>query len=141
MAVNYSIFEIMSNFMVKIWRNYKSVIYWSVKFYGIDLVSSFRGLYSDALLNSINNRFLAFLKSRPLFRLFSVFFNQTSQFLQQINVKNVHPVYVTGIWTHNLLIMSLFPYPLDQGFQISCLSTIVNFYSHYKLIVVITLES
>ena len=28
-------------------------------------------------------------QSRPLFRLFSVFFKQTIQFLQQMNVKNV----------------------------------------------------
>ena len=28
-------------------------------------------------------------QTRPLFRLFSVFFKQTIQFLQQINVKNV----------------------------------------------------
>ena len=29
--------------------------------------------------------------------------------------KNVHPVYSTGIRTHNLLITSLLPQPLDQG--------------------------
>ena len=34
-------------------------------------------------------------------------FIQTSQFLQQINVKNVHPAYGTELWTHNLLIISL----------------------------------
>ena len=37
----------------------------------------------------------------------SVFFKQTTQNLQQINVKNVHPVSSSGIQTHNLLIMSL----------------------------------
>ena len=36
-------------------------------------------------------------------------FKQTLQFLQQINVKNVHPVYGTGIPTHNLRDMSLLP--------------------------------
>ena len=36
-------------------------------------------------------------------------FNQTLQFLQQINVKNVHPVHGTGIRTHNLSNMSLHP--------------------------------
>ena len=63
MAVNYSIFEIMSNFMVKIWRNYKSVIYWSVKFYGIDLVSSFRGMDSTALIHTNNNIFSFLVKT------------------------------------------------------------------------------
>ena len=36
-------------------------------------------------------------------------------FLQQINVKNVHPVYGAGIQTHNLHIASLIPLTLDQG--------------------------
>ena len=30
-------------------------------------------------------------------------------------LKNVHPVYVAGIRTHELWYMSLFPLPLDQG--------------------------
>ena len=42
-------------------------------------------------------------------------FKQILQFLQQINVKNVHPVYSAGIQTHNLWNMSLLPKPLDQG--------------------------
>ena len=46
---------------------------------------------------------------RPLFHLFSVFFKQTIQFLQQINVKNAHPVYGAGIWTHDLLNTSHLP--------------------------------
>ena len=41
------------------------------------------------------------LKNGPLFNLFSVFFKQTIQFLQQINVKNVYPAYCAGIWTHD----------------------------------------
>ena len=45
---------------------------------------------------------------RPLFRLFSVF-SKKQYFLQQINVKNVHPVYSTGIQTHNLSDMSRHP--------------------------------
>ena len=45
---------------------------------------------------------------RPLLRLFSVFS------LQQINVKKVHRVSGATIRTHNLLITSLLPYPLDQ---------------------------
>ena len=44
---------------------------------------------------------------RPLIHLFSVFFKQTLQIVQQINVKNAHPVSGAGIQTHNLLIMSL----------------------------------
>ena len=36
-------------------------------------------------------------------------FKQTLQFLQQIYVKNVHPVYGAGIRTHNLQNVSLFP--------------------------------
>ena len=49
------------------------------------------------------------------FRLIFCLFNQTIQFLQQNIVKNVNPVSGTRIWTHNLLIMSLLPLPLDQG--------------------------
>ena len=63
-------------------------------------------------------RVMAHLKMghhRPLFRLFSVFFKQTVYFLQQINEKNVHPVYSTGIQTHDLQNVSLIPSPLDQG--------------------------
>ena len=51
---------------------------------------------------------------RPLFVYFCLF-EQTLHFFQQINVKNVHPVFGAGIWTHNHLIMSLLPEPLDQG--------------------------
>ena len=43
----------------------------------------------------------------PLFRLFSVFFKQTIQILQQISVKKYNPVSGAGILTHDLLIMSL----------------------------------
>ena len=47
---------------------------------------------------------------RPRFRLFFVFFKQTSmQFLQQINVTNFYPLYGAGIRTHNLQIASLIP--------------------------------
>ena len=51
--------------------------------------------------------------TRHLFRLFSVFFKQTIQFLQQINVKNVKSG--AGIQTHDLWNVSLLPKPLDQG--------------------------
>ena len=40
---------------------------------------------------------------RPLFCLFSVFSKKHYNFLQQINVKKVHPVYGTGIRTQDLL--------------------------------------
>jgi len=36
-------------------------------------------------------------------------FKQTLQFLQQIKVKNVHPVYGAGNQTHDLWNVSLFP--------------------------------
>ena len=46
----------------------------------------------------------------PLFRLFSFFpTNFNIYFLQQIYVKNVHPVYGAGIQTHNRQIASLIP--------------------------------
>ena len=44
--------------------------------------------------------------TRPLFCLFLVFFKQTIQFLQQINMENVHPVYGAGIQNHNFLNIS-----------------------------------
>ena len=44
----------------------------------------------------------------PLFHLFS-FFQTTLQSLQQINVKNVHPVYGAGIQINDLRNMSLLP--------------------------------
>ena len=37
---------------------------------------------------------------------------QTLQFLQQLYVKNVHPVYFAGIRTHDLWNVSLFPVPI-----------------------------
>ena len=40
---------------------------------------------------------------------FNLVFKQTLQFLQQINVKNVHLVYGAGIQTHNFQNMSLLP--------------------------------
>ena len=44
-----------------------------------------------------------------LFFVYFHLFKQTSQFLQQMYVKNVHPVHGAGIWTHNLQILSLLP--------------------------------
>ena len=41
--------------------------------------------------------------------IFGLFQTNINTILQQINVKNVHPVYGTGIRTHDLLNMSLLP--------------------------------
>ena len=47
---------------------------------------------------------------RPLFCLFSVFSKQTSiQYYNKLMWKNVHPVYGTWIWTHDLQNVSLLP--------------------------------
>ena len=43
-----------------------------------------------------------------LFFMFGLF-KQTIQFLQQINVKNIHPIYGAGIRTHDLSNMSRVP--------------------------------
>ena len=45
--------------------------------------------------------FLKMGHPRPLFVYFHLF-KETLQFLQQINVKNVHPIYSDGIQTHDL---------------------------------------
>ena len=53
-----------------------------------------------------------FKKNGPtpaFFCLFSVFSNKNYKFLLQIYVKNVRPVYGTGIWTHDLRNMTLLP--------------------------------
>ena len=52
----------------------------------------------------------------PLSFIFGLF-KQTIQFLQQINVKNVHPVYGAKIQPHDLSKMSCLPQPLDK---VSC---------------------
>ena len=57
---------------------------------------------------------------RLLFHLFSDFFKQTIQILQQINVKNVHPVACAGIQTLDLLFISLLLQSLDQGLRSCC---------------------
>ena len=44
-----------------------------------------------------------------LFFIYFRLFKHTLQFLQQINVKNVHLVYGAGIQTHDLWNMSLLP--------------------------------
>ena len=52
-------------------------------------------------------RYKVFFKNVPTPASFR--FKQTIQFLQQINVKNVHPVYGAGIRTHGLLNTSSHP--------------------------------
>ena len=64
----------------------------------------------------------------PLFRLFSVFTIKHFTILQQINVKNVHAVSGAVFQTHNLLIMSLLPSPMDL-WQCYKHFTIVNYNS------------
>ena len=64
-----------------------------------------------SIQESISNLLYNQLTSIFYFRLFK----QTLQFLQQINVKNVHPVHDAGIRTHNLWSTSLLPLPQDQG--------------------------
>ena len=49
------------------------------------------------------------------FSFISGLFKETIQFVQQINVKNVHPVCVAGIRTHDFSNMSRHPLPLEQG--------------------------
>ena len=59
-----------------------------------------------------------FLKKWTIPGLFFIYFrllSETMQILQQINLKNVHPGTGAGTQTHDLLIMSLFFTPLDQG--------------------------
>ena len=58
--------------------------------------------------NHVQDFFLIWPTSASFLFIF-VFFKQTLQFLQQINVKDVHPVSGTGILTHNLQIKSLLP--------------------------------
>ena len=52
-------------------------------------------------------------------------FMETFQFIQQINVKNGHPVSSADLRTHDLLNTCLLPWPLDQGSSPNCLSLCV----------------
>ena len=64
------------------------------------------------LANDTDSCGQSFFKKWAILGLFFVYFRlfkQTLQFLQQINVKNVHPVYGAGIRTHDLWNMSLLP--------------------------------
>ena len=60
----------------------------------------------------------SFLKNGPTqasFRLFSVFSNKQYNFYNKSMWKDVHPVYGTGIRTHDLTNISRHPLPQDQG--------------------------
>ena len=63
----------------------------------------------------IFERLIGFFKKGHPRSLFILSFHTNITFLQQINVKNVHPVYGAGIQTHDLQNMSRHPLPLDQG--------------------------
>ena len=70
------------------------------------------GPQTNPLSNGRPHQFrkLNYFLNRPTPASFSFIFGlpkQTLQFLQQINVKNVHPVYGAGIRTHNLQNVSL----------------------------------
>ena len=67
-------------------------------------------------------------KNRPILASFIIYFRSFSNknhynFYRKYMGKNVHPVYVAGIWNHNLRNMSLLPWPLDQG---PCPSIIIS---------------
>ena len=64
---------------------------------------------SFTLFHTQQNSFLNEWAIPGLFFVYFRLFKQTLQFSQQINVKNVHPVYGAGIQTHNLRNISLLP--------------------------------
>ena len=70
---------------------------------------SLGGQTIEELLNPY--QILVFLNgpSSASFSFYFRLFKQTLQFLQKINVKNVHPVYGAGNQTHGLWNLSLFP--------------------------------
>ena len=61
-----------------------------------------------------------FQKNGPTLASFIIYFWSFSNkhhynFYNKYMWKNVHPVYSTGIWTHDLRNVSLLPYPLDKS--------------------------
>ena len=86
------------------------------------------GQYSEILIwdwlhdmSSITWFFKKWANPGLFFDYFQSFFKKT-QFLQHINVKNVHPVYGARIRTHDLSNMSRrHPKLLDQGLILHCL--------------------
>ena len=63
---------------------------------------------------------LYFLKT-DLFCIFGKLFKQSLQILQQINVKNVHPEYFAGIWTHQPSIFEFPPITTRPGLPLKCM--------------------
>ena len=79
------------------------------------------------------NRFV-FFKKWSIPGLFFVYFSlikQILQYLQQIYVQNVHPVYGVGIRTHDFRHMSLLPKPLDQG-RLECFAIVEKSMRHFN---------
>ena len=71
----------------------------------IKTVSTFGSL--DLFKNGPSQASLSFI--------FGLFQSNINTVFQHINVKNVHPVYSAGIWTHDPQNVSLLPKELDQG--------------------------
>ena len=86
---------------------------WRPRFLNSSRLVDFNQIKENVLAQWIRMYLLSFFLNGPTPTSFSFIFGlfkQTSlQFLQQINVKNVHQVYGAGIRTHNLWNMSLFP--------------------------------
>ena len=82
-------------------------------FFNKDLNKTWKNGFFILIPPSAAYLYLKMVHTRPLFRLFWAFIRQRLQFLQQINVKNVHLVYGTGIRTQDLQNLSLLQKPLD----------------------------
>ena len=70
------------------------------------------GLHLYCITLAQNEKILLFLKMRhprSLFHFFGLFQTNINTILQQIKWKNVHPVFGTGIRTHNFQNVSLLP--------------------------------
>ena len=67
------------------------------------------GKYTGLWQPQLKHKLIKMSHSKPLFNFFSVFFKQTIQLLQLINVKNVHPVYSAGIRSQDRYRTSLLP--------------------------------
>ena len=83
----------------------------------------------SAICNVKKNVFEKMGQLGLFFVYFRSFLKNINTILQQINVKNVHPVCGIEIWTHDLQIVSLLSQPLDQGsLLISCILKPCIFY-------------
>ena len=84
--------------MMQTWLKWELIK--SVKLAGFSLMLSFTWLVNFLKKNGPTPASFSFIFG---------LFKQTLQFLQWINVKNIHLVYGTGNRTHDLWNMSLFP--------------------------------